>query len=181
VIRKVGAGSVLWLNDPQRFNELQKIAVEESPSRSPLLFALDVIHGYRTIFPIPLAMAASWDPAVAEQSQAVAAREARAAGLHWTFGPTLVLPATPAGAASSKARVKTPSSVPRWLPPRCAVSRVTILPTRNGCWPAPSTLPVTAIRTVGAITTRFISPKRNCAMWFSRPSRPPSRPGWQLL
>lgn len=89
VIRKVGAGSVLWLNDPRRFNELQKIAVEESPSGIPLLFALDVIHGYRTIFPIPLAMAASWDPAVAEQSQAVAAREARAAGLHWTFGPML--------------------------------------------------------------------------------------------
>ena len=63
-IRKGGAGSVLWLNDTKRFNELQKIAVEESPSGIPLLFALDVIHGYRTIFPVPLAMASSWDPAV---------------------------------------------------------------------------------------------------------------------
>lgn len=89
IIRQRGAGSVLWLNNPKRFNELQKVAVEESPSKIPLLFALDVIHGYRTIFPIPLAMASSWDPAVAEQSQAVAAREARAAGLHWTFGPML--------------------------------------------------------------------------------------------
>ncbi len=89
VIRKGGAGSVLWLNNTRRFNELQKVAVEESPSGIPLLFALDVIHGYRTIFPIPLAMAASWDPTVAEQSQAVAARESRAAGLHWTFGPML--------------------------------------------------------------------------------------------
>ncbi len=89
VIRKGGAGSVLWLNDTKRFNELQKIAVEESPAGIPLLFALDVIHGYRTIFPVPLAMAASWDPAVAEQAQAVAAREARAAGIHWTFGPML--------------------------------------------------------------------------------------------
>ena len=69
------------------FNALQKIAVEESPSKIPLLFALDVIHGYRTIFPVPLAMAASWDPSVAERAQAVAAKEARAAGLHWTFGP----------------------------------------------------------------------------------------------
>lgn len=86
-IRKGGAGSVLWLNDTKRFNELQKIAVEESPSGIPLLFALDVIHGYRTIFPVPLAMAASWDPAVPEKSQTVAAKEARAAGLHWTFGP----------------------------------------------------------------------------------------------
>ncbi len=88
-IRAGGAGSVLWLNDTRRFNELQQIAVEESPSGIPLLFALDVIHGYRTIFPVPLALAASWDPAVPEKSQAVAAREARAAGLHWTFAPML--------------------------------------------------------------------------------------------
>src|SRR5512141_3251017 len=89
VIRKGGAGSVLWLNNTKKFNALQKIAVEESPSGIPLLFALDVIHGYRTIFPVPLAMASSWDPSGAEQAQAVAAREARAAGLHWTFGPML--------------------------------------------------------------------------------------------
>jgi beta-glucosidase len=89
IIRSGGAGSVLWLNDTQKFNALQKIAVQESPSGIPLLFALDVIHGYRTIFPVPLAMASSWDPAVAEQSQAIAAKEARAAGLHWTFGPML--------------------------------------------------------------------------------------------
>jgi beta-glucosidase len=87
VIRKGGAGSVLWLNNTQQFNALQKIAVEESPSKIPLLFALDVIHGYHTIFPVPLALAASWDPSVAERAQAVAAKEARAAGLHWTFGP----------------------------------------------------------------------------------------------
>lgn len=89
VIRKGGAGSVLWLNDTKQFNVLQKIAVEESPSKIPLLFGLDVIHGYRTIFPVPLAMASSWDPSVAERAQTVAAKEARAAGLHWTFGPML--------------------------------------------------------------------------------------------
>lgn len=88
-IRVGGAGSVLWVNDTKRFNELQKIAVEESPSGIPLLFALDVIHGYRTIFPVPLAMASSWDPAVPEKSQAVAAQEARAAGIHWTFAPMI--------------------------------------------------------------------------------------------
>ena len=64
-IRMGGSGSVLWLNDTKQFNVLQKIAVEESPSKIPLLFALDVIHGYRTIFPVPLAMASSWDPTVA--------------------------------------------------------------------------------------------------------------------
>ncbi|MRR29226.1 beta-glucosidase BglX [bacterium] len=89
IIRKSGAGSILWLNDTKEFNRLQKIAIEESPSGIPVLFALDVIHGYRTIFPVPLAMASSWDPEVAEGAQTVAAREARAAGLHWTFGPML--------------------------------------------------------------------------------------------
>lgn len=88
-IRAGSAGSVLWVNDTKRFNELQKIAVEESPSGIPLLFALDVIHGYQTIFPVPLAMAASWDTAVPEKSQAVAAKEARAAGIHWTFAPMI--------------------------------------------------------------------------------------------
>jgi beta-glucosidase len=87
VVRKGGAGSVLWLNDTKKLNALQKIAIEESPSKIPLLFGLDVIHGYETIFPVPLAMAASWDPNVAERAQTVAAREARAAGLQWTFGP----------------------------------------------------------------------------------------------
>jgi beta-glucosidase len=87
VIRKGGAGSVLWLTDRKQFNVLQKIAVEESPSKIPLLFGLDVIHGYSTIFPVPLAMASSWDPSVAERAQAVAAKEARAAGINWTFGP----------------------------------------------------------------------------------------------
>ena len=80
IIRKGGAGSVLWLSDTKRFNVLQKIAVDESPSGIPLLFALDVIHGYRTTFPVPLAMASSWDASVAERAQAVAAKEARAAG-----------------------------------------------------------------------------------------------------
>jgi beta-glucosidase len=87
VVSRGNAGSVLWLNDTRKFNEVQKIAVEQSPSKIPLLFGLDVIHGYQTIFPVPLAMASSWDPAVPERAQTVAAREARAAGIHWTFGP----------------------------------------------------------------------------------------------
>src|SRR5512142_977853 len=88
-IRAGKAGSVLWLNDTKRFNELQKVAVEQSRLKIPLLFGLDVIHGYRTIFPVPLAMAASWDPSVHERGASVAAKEARAAGIHWTFAPML--------------------------------------------------------------------------------------------
>ncbi|HXY41181.1 MAG TPA: glycoside hydrolase family 3 N-terminal domain-containing protein, partial [Vicinamibacteria bacterium] len=89
VLARGGAGSVLWLNDTRRFNELQKIAVEQSRLKIPVLFGLDVIHGYRTIFPVPLAMASSWDPSVHERAAGVAAREARAAGIHWTFAPML--------------------------------------------------------------------------------------------
>ena len=88
-LRKGAAGSILWLNDTRKFNELQRIAVEESRLGIPVLFGLDVIHGYRTIFPVPLALAASWDPSVHERAAAVAAREARAAGIHWTFAPMI--------------------------------------------------------------------------------------------
>jgi beta-glucosidase len=86
-LRRGGAGSILWLNDTLKFNELQRVAVEESRLKIPVLYGLDVIHGYRTIFPVPLAMAASWDPAVHERAAAVAAKEASAAGIHWTFAP----------------------------------------------------------------------------------------------
>jgi beta-glucosidase len=88
-LRAGAAGSVLWINDTKKFNELQRVAVEESRLKIPALFGLDVIHGYRTIFPIPLGMAASWDPSVAERAAEVAAKEARAAGIHWTFAPML--------------------------------------------------------------------------------------------
>ena len=80
-------GSVLWLIDVKEINRLQHIAVEKSRLHIPILFAYDVIHGYRTVFPIPLAMAASWDPGVEEAAQRYAAQDARAAGILWTFTP----------------------------------------------------------------------------------------------
>jgi len=88
-IRKGGAGSILWLSDPAAINRLQHIAMEETRLKIPLLFGLDVIHGFRTVFPMPLALAASWDPALIERVQSVAAKEARAAGIAWTFAPML--------------------------------------------------------------------------------------------
>jgi beta-glucosidase len=89
VIRKYGAGSVLWVSEPKDINRLQHIAVDESRLHIPILFGLDVIHGYHTIFPAPIAMASSWDPKLVESAQAVAAGEARAAGITWTFAPML--------------------------------------------------------------------------------------------
>jgi len=80
-------GSTLNVRGAQKTNELQRIAVNESRLKIPLIFGFDVIHGYRTIFPIPLGEAASWDPVAAERSASIAASEARAAGVHWTFAP----------------------------------------------------------------------------------------------
>jgi beta-glucosidase len=87
MIRGGALGSTLNVRGAARTNELQRVAVNESRLKIPHLFAFDVIHGYRTIFPIPLGEAASWDPAAAERAAHVAARESRAAGVHWTFAP----------------------------------------------------------------------------------------------
>ncbi|HEY9545099.1 MAG TPA: beta-glucosidase BglX [Solimonas sp.] len=84
-----GVGSLLFVSDPAEANRLQKIAIENSRLKIPLLLGFDVIHGLHTIFPVPLAMAASWDPALVEHAQAVAAAEARAVGIHWAFAPNV--------------------------------------------------------------------------------------------
>jgi len=87
MVRKGLLGSTLNVRGAQRANQLQRTAVEESRLKIPLLFGFDVIHGYRTIFPTPLAEASSWDPSLAERSAAIAAKEAYATGLRWTFAP----------------------------------------------------------------------------------------------
>src|SRR6266567_2953190 len=87
ILKQVGAGSILWVSDPKEINRLQHVAVEQSRLHIPVLFGLDVIHGYHTIFPAPIAMASSWDTKMVDDAQTVAAREARAAGIQWTFAP----------------------------------------------------------------------------------------------
>lgn len=81
------AGSLLFVTDPAQINRLQRLAVEGNRLGIPVLFGFDVIHGLRTVFPVPIAMAASWDPETIEAGQVVAAREARAVGIHWAFAP----------------------------------------------------------------------------------------------
>src|SRR6185369_13549636 len=120
LVRKGLLGSTLNVRGAQRTNQLQRVAMTESRLKIPLLFGFDVIHGYRTIFPIPLAEASSWDPASAERSTSIAAREARAAGVRWTFAPMLDIARDPRwgritegagedpflGAAFARARVR---------------------------------------------------------------------------
>jgi beta-glucosidase len=86
-VRAGRTGSLLFVSNARDTNRLQRLAVEESRLGIPVLFGYDVIHGLRTIFPVPLGMAASWDPELAERAQAMAAREARAVGIGWTFAP----------------------------------------------------------------------------------------------
>ena len=88
-VRRSEVGSFLFLTDPKVINHLQKIAMTETRLHIPILFGFDVIHGFDTEFPVPLATAASWDPAMAEQGQAIAAEEAGHAGLRWSFAPML--------------------------------------------------------------------------------------------
>lgn len=87
LVRRGLLGSTLNVRGAARTNELQRIAMTESRLKIPVLFAFDVIHGYRTIFPVPLGEAASFDPAAAERAAEVAAAESAAAGVRWTFAP----------------------------------------------------------------------------------------------
>ena len=87
MVAKGEVGSLYNVPNGEKINEFQKIAVEKSRLHVPLIFGLDVIHGYRTTFPVPLALSATWDPKIVEKSARVAAIEASAAGVRWTFSP----------------------------------------------------------------------------------------------
>ncbi|HJP92703.1 MAG TPA: glycoside hydrolase family 3 N-terminal domain-containing protein [Pyrinomonadaceae bacterium] len=120
LIRKGLLGSTLNVRGAQRTNQVQRVAMNESRLKIPVLFGFDTIHGYRTIFPIPLGEASSWDPSLAERSAAVAAQEANNAGLRWTFAPMVDIARDPRwgrisegagedpylGAAFARARVR---------------------------------------------------------------------------
>jgi len=95
VVRAGGVGSFLNAGDRENKEKLQRVAVEESRLGIPIIFGRDVIHGYRTVFPIPLGQAASWNPELVEKAAAVAAKEAAQMGIHWTFAPMMDLTRDP--------------------------------------------------------------------------------------
>lgn len=88
-VRNGKIGAFLNVMNTDYIDELQQIAVEESPNGIPLIFARDIIHGFKTIFPIPLGLAASWDPEISKSSSRIAAIEATSVGIRWTFAPML--------------------------------------------------------------------------------------------
>jgi len=87
MIRKGEVGALFNITAAKQVNGFQHVAVEQSRLHIPLLFGLDVIHGFRTEFPIPLGLASSWNPELVEQTARVAAQEASASGIRWTFSP----------------------------------------------------------------------------------------------
>ncbi len=114
---KVGAIFNAYTVDGVR--HLQQMAVEESRLKIPLIFGYDVIHGHRTIFPIPLGQACSWDLAAIEQSERIAAREATAEGLNWTFAPMVDISRDPRWG-----RVAEGAGEDTWLGCKVAAARV---------------------------------------------------------
>ena len=88
-IRKGEIGSLLNIIDVEALNRLQKVAIEESRMGIPMIIGRDVIHGFKTIFPIPLGQAASFSPEIVETGAHIAAKEARSVGVNWTFAPML--------------------------------------------------------------------------------------------
>ncbi|RYD78539.1 MAG: beta-glucosidase, partial [Sphingobacteriales bacterium] len=86
-IKEGQVGGLFNIKGVDKIKSVQKVAVEESRLKIPLLFGMDVIHGYNTVFPIPLGMSATWDMAAVQKSARVAAIEASASGINWTFSP----------------------------------------------------------------------------------------------
>ena len=124
-------GSLLNLVGTDRVHELQRLAVEESRLGIPLLFAFDVVHGHRTLFPIPLAEAGSFDPETWALTAREAAQEAAAEGLTMTFAPTLDVARDARWGAAPKSRAKTLGSVRASPRRRCAASKAPISPHRT--------------------------------------------------
>ena len=90
VARKIKEGKVGGLfniKSVSKIRDVQKIAVEQSRLKIPLIFGMDVIHGYKTVFPIPIGLSCSWDMGLIERSARIAAQEASADGICWTFSP----------------------------------------------------------------------------------------------
>lgn len=118
-ILKGRVGSIFNAYTPAFTRELQTLAVEKTRLKIPLIFGYDVIHGHRTIFPIPLGESASWDLGLIEESARIAAREASADGVHWTFAPMVDVSREPRWGRVSEGAGEDP-----WLGSKIAEARV---------------------------------------------------------
>jgi beta-glucosidase len=131
-IRSGDCGAVFNVFTPSATRELQEIALA-SPLRIPLIFGYDVIHGHRTIFPIPLALSCSWNPDLMERCARMAAAEAAADGLHWVYSPMVDISHDPRWGRVAEGAGEDP-----WLGARKSRRRwcAAIRKTSRRCWPA---------------------------------------------
>ena len=131
-------GSLIYFDtSPELRNRLQKKAIEQSRLGIPVLFGYDVIHGFRTTYPISLAQACSWNPALVKQAAEVAAQEARMSGVEWTFSPTPAAwpPASSISSATAPRRPAATTSTPKSRVRRSGTP--TYRPTRRASRPEP--------------------------------------------
>ena len=162
-------GSFLFITDAAEINRLQHVAVEKSRLHIPLLFGFDVIHGFRTIYPVPIAMASSWDPAVAEKAQSMAAKEASATGVMWTFAPMVDIARDPRWGRIMEGAGEDPFLGAKMAAARCAASRETSKAPAISL-PASSTSPATVLPWAVATTKSPTSLTNSCGTSTSRPS-----------
>ena len=104
-------GGLFNIKSVEKIRDVQKVAVEESRLKIPMIFGMDVIHGYETVFPIPLGLSCTWDMKLIEHSARIAAIEASADGINWTFSPMVDIAVTHAGDGLQKAMAKMLTSV----------------------------------------------------------------------
>ena len=175
LIRRGVVGSFLNVRGARNVNEVQHMAVDQSRLKIPLLLGFDVIHGYRTIFPIPLGEASSWDPAAVERAARVAAVEASAAGLKWTFAPMVDIARDPRWGRISEGSGEDPYLGSAMARARCTGFKAKTRLHRIGSWPVSNTGSPTARRKEGGTITPWTCRNRPCEPSTFRRFGPPSR------
>ncbi|GAB4117717.1 MAG: hypothetical protein Fur005_25390 [Roseiflexaceae bacterium] len=131
-VRAGAIGSLLNLAKPALINRLQEVAIKESRLGIPLIIGSDVIHGFRTIFPTPLAESCTWNPDLLEQAARIAAEEASAHGIDWIFAPMVDIARDPRWGGWLRVVVRMWCSGRRWRRRGCVASRPPIWPAGGG-------------------------------------------------
>jgi hypothetical protein len=163
-------GSLENITGAAETNALQKLSIEKSRLHIPLVFALDVIHGYRTIFPVPLAMASTWDPSMIDRASRIAAREATGEGIRWTFSPMVDIVRDARWGRIVEGAGEDPYLGSAMLPHMCAAIKALVSTILSRCWLVSSTSSAMAPRKGARITTQLNYPSALCVKFNSRPS-----------
>ena len=152
LLREGQLGGVFGGSDVEYHRQLQAIALE-SGAGIPLIFGLDVIHGHETVFPIPLALSTSWDPALVERATSVAAKEASATGVNWVFSPMVDIARDPRWGRIAEGAGEDPY-LGGEMAKAYVIKDMMTSSTKTRSSPASSTTPCTALRKQEGITIR---------------------------